>query len=264
MARQKQVSWDDTFYVSVYEARRSGLNSIAKCAKALDISPGTLAQWLEDKPALQDAWDRGGKASVLANFSFRDYVYDRLPPQLQKVWNSIRDCENDAQGATRLGELLGSCSKEARQRLFLYAFVDSGFNGSEARKICGLTKSQVTDWYNTDPRFSDLMAEIEEAKKDFFEKGLVDLVRQGHAGAIMFVNKTYNKDRGYGESRQIEITGSVEHKHTMIAVTDLPLPLELKLQVLEAYRSYAQENDLPLLSNDIGEEEDILEGEYAE
>lgn len=230
-----RTAWDDAFYVRTYELRRSGISSKSNVAAALGVSRETLKRWLDLKPALKDAWERGGSCSD-NDITLEGFVFKRLSPKMQQLWRDINRCDDSPHGTLRLAEIMSGQTKKARQRIFLYALVRSNFNTTEGLRRCGIPRRTLRTWVIGDPDFAEMLGEIDQAKKDMFENSLIDLVQARDTSATIFVNKTYNKDRGYGESKRLEVSGMVEHQHTLVSMEDLALPLEVRQEILEAFK----------------------------
>ena len=79
-----------------------------------------------------------------------------------------------------------------------------------------------------------MIEEIEWHKCNFFEEALVDLVAMRNPGAVMFVNRTKNADRGYSEKIQVEHSGAIA---TSVSVDELELPMETRKELLRAVRA---------------------------
>lgn len=239
-----KTKWNDTFYVQVYEARRAGISNLDKVAALLHTSGRVLTDWLATKPALRDAWERGGAARGNAdrNAEYRDFVYDRLPAKLKAKWDEIDQLQDAPDAYHRIKALFNERGKQAQQHLFLFALVNANFNKSEALKKCGMSKSKLDDWIERDPTFADLVDEVLWHKKEFFESHLVALVKGGDSAATIFANKTFNRDRGYADKTTIEHTGSVQVEHRLAPVGDLNLPIETKRVLLDALRAHLQAN----------------------
>lgn len=249
MKREKRIcklrKWDDTVYVEVYRLARSGCTD-AKICKVLGISIPTWDRWRRQRPALRKAiaLARDNKAN---NFqaSFREYVYNRLSPDLQEVWDEINACEQEDAGIARIEALLEDKGERARQHLFLYALVDSNFNPSEACRRINISTGTLRRWTQTDAGgFAAIMDEMHTHKGNFFEEGLVKAVRDGNTKAIIFANQTYNKDRGYSSKLEVEHKGQINHLHAIVSIDELDLPFEVKSTVLAAFRKHKQQGAL--------------------
>ena len=188
-----------TVPVQVYELLREGLELNA-VAKTMGIRVGTLTHWIKKHPELQDAV---GKALTLrkgdSSDTLRHFIYGRLSPRCQKLWNRIMASEEDTTQLERVKALIYQKPKVMRQQLFFYAFVARNFNLSEACRLIGISKRQLDHWVEEDKAFRDLMEEFHWHKGNFFESALVGLVAQGDSSATIFANKTFNRNRGYGE-----------------------------------------------------------------
>lgn len=222
--------WHDGMYVDAFLLAKSG-SSDAQIGEALGISRTVFDDWKVKKSALADALRRG---RVAKDESFREFVYGRLPPPLKELWDRINLCESSPSGIERIEALLERAGLYARQHLFLYALIDSGFNASEACRKLNVSKGVLEGW-KTDPRFGELMNEVHWHKGNFFENALVGKVSEGDAACIMFANKTFNRDRGYGEKVDVTINKTVKVEHSVrqeVTIRLDHLPLEAKKQIL--------------------------------
>jgi hypothetical protein len=123
--------------------------------------------------------------------------------------------------------------------------------------MVNVSKRTIDGWLRSDPEFPELMAEVEFHKKNFFESGLVGQVEEGNVQSIIFANRTYNRDRGYGEVRGVEHSGTVNHLHAhahlVLDPEQLGLDLDTTIKVLKAleekgYRKHQETN--PVLLTD--------------
>ena len=256
---KKGPAWDDRNYIKVYQLRASGVDTKAKVASALGISTNTLSLWLTKDKLLTYAWEEGGKnCDANMAFNFKDFVYGRLHPKLQALWDQIANVDSGPDGFVQLVELVQTKPVQVQQRIWLYAFAESGWSRSQACKKTGIPTKKVKKWIDDDPRFLELVDEINEAKKDFFEGALVKRVKARDTAAILFANKTYNRDRGYGDKREIEVKGSVEVNHNLIDITKLELSLECRREILRAHRDLQAKLGAPTPDGD------IIEGQLLE
>lgn len=233
---REKVRWDDTMYVTCYELARQG-SSDTEIAHTLGVTSGVFKKWAGQKPALGDALARAREG--VNSEGFTGYVYKRLPGQLKRAWDRLQRLDYDESDLAATGSVkaaLKQVSKRGRQHLFLHALVQCNWNVSEACGRVGISTHTYKKWCDNDADFSDLLAEFHTYKKDYYESALVKLVGKGNSAAVIFANKTQNRDRGYGDTVVHEHTGSVQHNHTVISITSLNLPDEVKAQLLEAMR----------------------------
>lgn len=247
-----KTAWRDEMVIDAYDLARSGMSD-TKIAKTLGVSRQIFNKWKDRRPLLAHAINKGrrrfGRQDAL---TFRDYVYKRLSPKNQELWDRINECEKFDNGMLRVQALLESTGKRTRQHLFLYALVDANFNASEAcRKLC-IPKNTYEMWMHTDPDFAELVDEIHWHKKNFFEAALVSKVGDGDTSAILFANRTFNKDRGYNDKIDVDVSGTVQHNHdhnVTVSIADLDLPLEVRLELRDALRRHREsENAIPVES----------------
>ena len=80
-----------------------------------------------------------------------------------------------------------------------------------------------------------MILEIHISKKDFYEQCLVDLVQMRNLGAILFVNRTINRDRGYNDKIEVEHSGTVVH--TGFTIDELDMPPDMLRGLLQVVRT---------------------------
>ncbi len=240
--KQSKEVWQDDFLFDAYALAKTGSANM-EIAKACGVSHVTFIQWVKSKPLLKMALEKArsmpsGKAQTV----FREYVYRQLPDDIKEVWNQINQCETESNGYTRVKSLVDNQGMHIRQHLYFYALVDSNFNSSEAcRKLC-IPLSTVNKWALDDPDFAKLMDEVHIHKKNFFEGALIGLAHKGSESAILFANRTLNRDRGYNEKIEMNVTGGIQHKHEL-GIEDLDLPLETRKQIWDAMQKKQAELD---------------------
>jgi hypothetical protein len=208
------LSWKDEHYVTAYELAAAG-HSDKGIQQAMGVSDKTWNRWLEHKPAfkagLKRARDwRGGKDG---NAAFRDFVANRLPPRLRGVWDEIVQLDEAGNAEEMIDALTANQGKQARQWLWVQAFVHCRFVKTDACKMTGVSSAEVNHWKEGDPDFAELIdVVLVEAKKDFCEAPLMRLVELGDPQIVRFVNETLNADRGYSKKSQLTLNGSVTHE----------------------------------------------------
>jgi hypothetical protein len=247
MTKTKRPSrWKDEYYVKIYDLVKGG-HSLKEVSSILGVSHTTVDKWVEKRLPLRKALERarsgrslkGDKTRHVTGSSknaetFLEYVYKRLPPELQWIWDEIMQWSEAPNAYKRVKALLQGQGRKTRQHLFFHALVHCNFDPSKACTLICLPKATLELWLK-EPDFVRLMDEINWHKKNFFEAALIQLVEQGDTNAILFVNKTINRDRGYIDKTEIRVKGAIEHKHS-ISIDTLNLPLETRRQVLEAVR----------------------------
>ncbi len=227
--------WKPEYAFRIYDLSKTGM-AVAHIAGALGVRPGTLAVWLEHDPQAKAARSEGLKVYESNSQTFQEYVFDQLPPELQATWQRLDEIKDG--GVQGIEAALANTGKRGRQYLFLNALVATNFNPSAACRMVNITKRTFDLWLNEDPEFADLLAHMKWHKANLFESKLIELVKAGDTSAVLFANKTMNKDRGYGEKVEVEHT----HTHRVgIQLEDLEpfLDLEAKKAILEAVRKHA-------------------------
>lgn len=233
---------DDKSYVSairlkhpmeVYNLSRTGMK-ITPMAQALKIPKLTLKAWLEN-PDIKAAFDQGRKESGKGQKSFHDYVYDNLSDDLKPIWSAMQAASGGDAAAQKGLEML-KVTRRQRQYLFLHALIVNNFNVKESCRVCNIPHRMIQEWREK-PEFEDMMRQIMTMRKDFVESQLMGLIAAGDPAAVIFANKTLNRDRGYDTKMVVEHTGTVQHSadnsfETVLAM----LPIDLKRKVLECIR----------------------------
>lgn len=223
----------------VYDLSKQGMSSKA-IAQSLNISRNSLKNWETRDDMLGDAMRKGRKYTKdkSNHTNFQDYVFDQLPERLRTLWNEITACEKDNSGLARIEAILNKNGKRARQHLFLYALVVYNFSINKALSRLGIPSATFKYWAETDDDFIEIMDALQFHKQNFCEDALMKLIEDGHPHAILFANKTLNKDRGYGtESRvKVSVTGGVSHTVGLVDIDALDLDIDTRKQLLAQVR----------------------------
>jgi hypothetical protein len=241
------ASWDDSFYVKSYRFAHSGLSN-NQIAENLGISPSRFTSWIKSKPALKEALDdaRTAVVSEKNQETFKDYVYGRLSPRLQQLWDKIDACENLPNGIERVEQLFSrEGTDRTRQYLFLYALIHCNFNRSKACQKVNISSTKLKQW-EEDPDFAEIVSSVLTTRKDVFEEALVKKVIEGDSACVIFANKTLNRDRGYADQLDVKVKGKVEHDHSHehklnINLEELDLTVEVMKAVLDAIEKREKE-----------------------
>lgn len=226
----KKTKWREEYLLQIYELAKQGFSDKG-IAQSLGVSWYTFATWKRKKPAVQEAL-RQAKEKPHATESFRDFVYGSLPPDLQKLWREINRVADAPSGRTRVQQLLSPVAKRNRQHLFLYALIHTNFNTTAACRKLNLPMGELENWKD-EPQFVKLLHGMHQCKKDFFESHLMKLVKRGDSSAILFANRTINRDRGYNDKVEMSVSGEVQHQ---VSIEQLNLPIQLREQLLQAIR----------------------------
>lgn len=257
------TKYSDAIVFDAYEAARSGLCE-EKIAGLLGITRICYNRWKEQHKLFGLAIEKGmavHKKVDGSDVQLKEYVYKQLDPKLQKLWREINSIENGRTTTAKLDAIFEQHGVRARQHLFIHALIVSNFNPSQALRKLGLSRKVVEMWAERDPNFGVLLKEIEWHKGNFFESALVGSVKAGDTGAILFANRTFNKNRGYGIKIEHEVSGQVNHLHVSVDVENLKLDLDTKRKLLEAIQ--AQEATQPKMLGYTPEKtEEIIDAEF--
>ena len=244
MANQ-DVKYDEDTPFKAYELAKTGLND-QDIAKSLGISRPTLNAWRKKRKVLDKAIREGRKVIMEGGAaSFQDYVHQQLPEKLKSYWDALCALDKDGKlSAEDIEAVLQDAGLRGRQNLWLHALIHSNFNPSDACRKVNVSRKTVSHWLN-DRHFRELFQEIQWHKKNFFEGALIGLVASGDTSATIFVNKTVNRDRGYGE--RIKIDHEHQHKVEVVSMQQIldKVDLETKKKMLAAMRDVQERPALP-------------------
>lgn len=200
-----------------------------KVCAALQISAMTLHTWQKKHPELVEARKLAESRRGDRN-NFSGYIFKQLSADAQRVWDKIKFYHEEGGTYEAIEKILSGQTKRLRQELFIHALATTNFDISEAMRMVNLTRSGLEHWRN-DLEFRQLVEEIQWHKKNFFERTLVDLVEARHPAAVMFVNRTINADRGYGE--KVEVNHSTK---SGVQLEELDLDVDTQRKILDAIR----------------------------
>ena len=220
------------FLLTFYEAFLREYE-VTKIAASLNTTVGTLYKWIDKFPELYEAKQIAEQRRKSAS-TFTGYVYKHLSEEAKAVWDKIQFWESCEDASSKVDAMLSGRPTKLRQEIFVHALIHYGFNLSEACRIACVSRQTVETWRKADYSFLQLLEEIEWHKRNFFEHALVDLVACRNPGAVMFVNRTKNADRGYGEKSEVQHTGRVD---IGIAIDELDLSMQTRLELLKALRA---------------------------
>ena len=245
MAGKNGSKFENTMYVTAYQYARDGMSD-EQIGNALGATGVTFRRWCANDDALADAVARGREIIDGQDaMNFPDYVYQHLSPELRSLWDEIHECAQLENGVERVEAALRNGGKYARQHLFVHALATTCFNVSKSMRLLNVSRKMYDDWRKNDPGFADLLDEMNWHKQNFFEQAFIGRVAAGDTPAILHAVKSQLGHRGYGDKMQMEHTGTIEHKHT-VDVTDLNLPLEARVAILDAVEVHeAEQAKLP-------------------
>lgn len=243
---KKASKWKDDFFAEAYRLAKDGLSN-EQIAKQFRVSTVVFNKWMQTKPALKKALVDGRHQDRQHLESFRNFIYGRLTPKAKRLWDELDKAERafeESEGTDdrrdAVIELFATQGKKLRQQLFIHALVTSNFQPSIACRRTGISVNEVREWAARDRGFAELLKGVHDCKKDFFESALMDLVAKRDSAAVIFVNKTVNRDRGYGDVK--DDVRRVQHEHR-IMLDDLPV--DVKRAILENI----QRKQVPLIED---------------
>ena len=226
--------WSDSLAFRLYDLLKAGM-SPTTAAGVMGVRGETVLAWLDKVPLAQAAKRCADAVREMEQETFQEYVYKQLPPDLIPAWKEIEAAGETDDPVGRIEAALKDKGKRGRQYLFMHALVHSNFNVSEASRKTNVARKTFELWCKSDDGFAAIIDQMHHSKKDLAEGMLIKLVGEGDTSAVLFANRTLNKDRGYGDSKTITVDQSVTHRH-MIDIDELDLSLEVRKAILDAVR----------------------------
>ncbi len=233
--------WKDKFIVDVYLLAKGGMTEF-KMAQVLGVSLPTFRSWRTTEKVFRDAIQRGRKEYRGRNDKvtcLSDYVYNRLSSKLRKVWKKINKLDRAKGNLEKIEAILDRKGKNVRQHLFVYAWTRGNFSISQALRKVNISRTTLERW-KKDPDFAELLNELVWHKKNFFEDSLCRLIKSGDTSAIIFANRTFNRDRGFNEKVEVDMNLSGELNQNVMSVDMMKLPLQARKEILKSLRNNKQ------------------------
>lgn len=235
-ARKKPGEMPPEKVFKIYELARAGV-SRSNMIQILHTTPATFDRWVRAYPPVATALELGHRRAAPdrdAENAF-EHLYGHMDAGVRKVWDKVHQMyETDAPTEDVEAELSAN-PRHVRQQIFLHALVKYDYDKSAACRVARISRHTLNAWKRS-PHFRQCLEEIRWHKKNFYEGGLVRLVKEGDSAATVFANKTLNRDRGYGE--RIDHTHEVSVRRQGVGLERLLDYLDdaTKLKILDAVR----------------------------
>lgn len=196
--RKKNGQWnvDLEFIITFYDCyvRERSLRTVAA---AMGMRETQLSLLLKKHPELDQARDM---AEMNRNKSaLKNYVLNTLSEDARLIWDKIANLSS----LEAIEGILKNRPTKVRQQLFCHAILHTGYDISKACAMVGVNRNMIEKW-KQDLEFLQMLEEVQFHKKNFFEKALIGLVSDGYPGAVIYANRTINRDRGYDEKITVE------------------------------------------------------------
>lgn len=244
------ATFKSRYVIDVYAMARDGAND-KTIAKKLGVTPAGFVGWKRRHKGIRYALKRGQKdRKGNTNINWTEYIRGQLPKHLQQLWDKITEFGQDPSGYGKIEKLLSKESRRARQELLVYAILTSSFSLSKALRMVAIPRSTFLHWAENDPEFVELLTEVDEIKKDFFEEGLLKLVKAGDSPATIFGNRTLNRNRGYGEVTETRVSGVIGV--ASLPISELNLSPDILRSILKAVElKELEQKQLPVGVNNV-------------
>lgn len=234
--RRTTVSYAPRMCIDAFILASSGAPD-TQIARSIGITEATLGEWKTRHDEFGYAFEtaRSRSKDPKSEDTLSGYVYKHLSDPARAVWDQLEYLEDSDNARASIEELFkADTDQRLRQQMLVHAIAHKTFDVSAALTMVGVTRGQLRKWIERDPDFATLWDELQFHKKNFFEQGLLDLVKARNPFAVIFANKTINADRGYAEKLKVEHSGTIQHTHVHVPVAELKLPFETRKQMFEA------------------------------
>lgn len=207
MSKEK---WNDEFFVKSYQLARSGLTN-GQIASHFGVTMGEMRKWVEDRPALELAIKEGrNRKSGPTNF-----IFGKLSEKAQACWRRVMKAEKETNSVRKIELLFGHYGEGIKKELFLHCLAGSHFNPSKACRKVGIPYREYQGWINNDYEFAQLIIEMGEHRGNFYDEKFNELVEEKEPSVVVWAQKTYNRNRGFGDKVEIKHSGEIKSTNVM-------------------------------------------------
>lgn len=225
--RKKNSHWniDLEFILSFYDCYVRE-RSLRTAAAGMNMRESQLRILISKHPELQQALEMAEHSRPKA--TLKNYVLTTLSKDMRAVWDKLTTLST----LEEINAIFKNKPIKMRQQLFCHAILHTAYDISKACAMVGVDRMQMEKWKG-DLEFLQMLEEVQFHKKNFFEHALIGLVAEGYPGAVIYANRTINRDRGYDEKVTIEnnvITGG----QIDWDIADLDLDMVTMKKVLDA------------------------------
>ena len=205
-------------------------------ATALAISTRELEQLLSSDQLAREAAEAATEDRLPA-------CLEGLDDSAKAVWASLsgKDTPEDIKQQALLA--VAHNGKRAQQQLFVFGLSQNHFDVNAALRALKISQNTYRKWLK-EAEFAELICGIQDAKRQFVEGKLFQLVAHGSEKATIFACERLNRE-DYGA--KLELTGTVDHQHSNLDLSILPM--ELRVQVIEALQARAADPDGLLINS---------------
>jgi len=212
-------------------------NDPSVIATELAITDEKMKQELTGNPIFREAAEAAAADRLPA-------VFEDMDDSAKAVWEALagRDTPDDVKQQALLA--LSHGGKREQQKLFAYGLMQNHFDVVGALKSLKISQATYRKWM-TDPEFAELINNIQFSKRHFVEGKLFQLVAHGDTKATIFACERLNREE-FGN--KLEISGKVDHQHSSNLDLSI-LPMELRVQVIEALQARAADPDGLLINS---------------
>lgn len=136
-----------------------------------------------------------------------------------------------------------------KQIEFIEAYIKNNCQHTTTCKKLGISKRKFEQWKTSNPQFRQALMDAKELLIDFAERQLLEKIKGGNLGAIIFFLKCQAKHRGYLEWGQLDIMNQIK------AVEGLAI------KIANIVRKYVNE---PKLQQEVLKEVNLAINDYME
>lgn len=233
---RKPHKYRSKFILDIYDFAKAGASD-TEIAREIGVTRNTFALWVTRYSAVRAALKRGRTSlkNLKTGDTLTQYIYQRLPANLQKVWKDLNRADKRKSAVERVKQILHGHGNRTQQVLFVHALISSSFNKNKAMRKIGITRDDLRKW-EKDPDFVELMVEVDEIQKDWIDGQLMAFVASGDLKATMFVARAKLADRGYNPVKTVVNEGKVLHGHVDVTKVMANMSLDSQRELLKSLR----------------------------
>lgn len=206
IAKASKTKWDDNWYVKVYQLAKGGMSN-QDIATTLGVSGDQFKKWKDANLALQAALKEARQPVTVGD----RWIFGRLSPRAQECWRRVLKAETLTNATRKIEFWFGKYGDGIRKELFLHVMAASHFNTTKACRRVNIPHSQFKRWCAEDFEFANLLVEMQEHRSNFYDEKFNQLVDEKEPSVVIHAQKTFNREKGFGDKLKIEHSGEVKN-----------------------------------------------------
>lgn len=185
------------FVLNWYDACLRQAETVLELANIYGKSEQTVKKWIDNYKTLRIARELALEKRKNEK-AHAENMRDVLSEEAYQIWNTHQTGDITKHQLVHMGPALNGRPKKLKQQLFLVAMMKTNYRLTEACRVTGTTRTEVTRWKNTDPEFMQLFAELQHLRNEEVGGALMDLVKERNPQAVIYADKKLTDQQGHG------------------------------------------------------------------